>query len=93
MSTFTDVTVAWIFFRANSITDALLYIGKINTLKVDAISFINAYDWLLVITLFVLDFVVYKKIKIKMIIWLIMIIAIIGSLNRELQSEFIYFQF
>ena len=91
--TFSFVTVAWIFFRATSITDAFLYIGNINSLKVDAISFINIYDWLLVITLFILDFVVYKKIKIKMIIWLIMIIAIIGSLNRELQSEFIYFQF
>ena len=91
--TFSVVTIAWIFFRANSITDAFLYIGKINSLKIDAISFINIYDWLLVISLFVLDFVVYKKIKIKMIIWLIMIIAIIGSLNRELQSEFIYFQF
>ena len=90
---FSVVTIAWIFFRANSITDAFLYIGKINSLKIDAISFINIYDWLLVISLFVLDFVVYKKIKIKMIIWLIMIIAIIGSLNRELQSEFIYFQF
>ena len=91
--TFSVVTIAWIFFRANSITDAFLYIGKINSLKIDAISFINIYDWLLVISLFVLDFVVYKKIKIKLIIWLIMIIAIIGSLNRELQSEFIYFQF
>ena len=91
--TFTVVTIAWVFFRANSINDAILYIGKINSIKVDSLSFINIYDWALVLTLFVMDYIVYKKIKINIVIWLIMIIAIIGSLNREIQSEFIYFQF
>ncbi len=91
--TFSMVTIAWVFFRANTISDAFQYLGRITSLKFDGLSFINIYDWLLVLTLIGLDYVRFKKYKIHVLIWIVMIIAIIGSLNREMQSEFIYFQF
>ncbi len=91
--TFFVVTVAWVFFRADSISDAINYIGRITSLESDTLSFVSIYDWGLVIVLLGLDYLIYKKIKIPVIIWLVMILAIIGSLNREMQAEFIYFQF
>ncbi len=91
--TFFVVTVAWVFFRADSISDAINYIGRITSLESDTLSFVSIYDWGLVIVLLGFDYLIYKKIKIPVIIWLVMILAIIGSLNREMQAEFIYFQF
>ncbi len=91
--TFFVVTVAWVFFRADSIRDAFQYLGGIQSLKVDATSFIMYSDILLILVLLVLDFMRYKKKKIHFILWVLMAIAIVGSLNREIQAEFIYFQF
>lgn len=91
--TFFVVTVAWIFFRANSISHAVNYIGRINSIKFDTSSLVIVYDWILVLILLVLDFWILKKYKIHIIVWLVLVIAIIGSLNREIQAEFIYFQF
>lgn len=91
--TFAVVTLAWIFFRADSIQDAVNYIMRIDSFKVDALSFIMFSDILLIITLLVLDFMRYKQMKIHFIMWILMVLAIIGSLNREIQAEFIYFQF
>ncbi|WP_109300649.1 MBOAT family protein [Aquimarina sp. AU474] len=91
--TFFVVTIAWVFFRADSITDAMQYIKGINSFKVDTSSFIIFSDVLLIIVLLVLDFMRYKNIRIHFIFWILMAMAIIGSLNREIQAEFIYFQF
>lgn len=91
--TFFVVTVAWVFFRADSITDAVGYLKGINSFKIDASSFIMYSDILLIFTLIALDFMRYKKKKIHIAIWILMVVAIIGSLNREVQAEFIYFQF
>ena len=91
--TFFMVTVAWVFFRADSIRDAFQYLGGIQSLKVDATSFIMYSDILLIVVLLILDFMRYKRKKIHFILWVLMAIAIIGSLNREIQAEFIYFQF
>ena len=91
--TFFVVTVAWVFFRADSIGDAFQYLGGIQSLKVDATSFIMYSDILLIVVLLILDFMRYKKKKIHFILWVLMAIAIVGSLNREIQAEFIYFQF
>lgn len=91
--TFFVVTVAWIFFRADSISDAVNYIGRINSIKFDTSSFVTVYDWILVLVLLGLDYLIMKKYRIHIIIWLVIVLAIIGSLNREVQSEFIYFQF
>ena len=91
--TFIVVTLAWIFFRANSIQDAINYISRINSLKWNDSSLIIVSDIILVIILLALDAFRYKKYKIHIIIWILMVIAIIGCLNRETPAEFIYFQF
>ncbi|WP_438423354.1 MBOAT family O-acyltransferase [Aquimarina macrocephali] len=91
--TFAVVTLAWIFFRADSIQDAISYIMKINSFKMDGLSFIMFSDIILIIILLVLDFMRYKQMKIHFIMWILMALAIVGSLNREVQAEFIYFQF
>jgi len=93
MYTFCTVTLAWVFFRANSISDALLYISGFNSFKIDAQSYIITTDILLLMTLVFFDYLRYRKIKFHILLWLIMSIAIIGALNREIQAEFIYFQF
>lgn len=91
--TFIVVTLAWIFFRANSIQDAINYISGINSLKWNNSSLIIISDIILILILLVLDAFRYKKFKIHLIIWILMVVAIIGCLNRETQAEFIYFQF
>lgn len=91
--TFIVVTLAWIFFRADSIQDAVHYIKGINSFTIDALSFIMLSDIILIVVLVILDFIRYKQIKIHFLIWILMVLAIIGSLNREVQAEFIYFQF
>ncbi|APY12409.1 membrane-bound O-acyltransferase family protein [Seonamhaeicola sp. S2-3] len=91
--TFFVVTIAWVFFRAATIQDSFNYILKINSFKLDSFSLISVSDWFIVITLFIMDYVMFKKIKINIFFWVIMVIVILGALNRETQSEFIYFQF
>ncbi len=91
--TFSVVTIAWVFFRADTIRDAVSYIAHINSLSIDPLSFIMLSDILLIIALVVLDYLRYKKIKIHFLIWLLMVLAILGALNRDVQAEFIYFQF
>jgi len=91
--TFSMVTLAWIFFRANSIKDSINYLFAINSLKLDNSSLIILSDIILVFVFLILDAFRYKHLKIHMIVWIVMIVAIIGCLNREAQAEFIYFQF
>ncbi|WP_106794559.1 MBOAT family protein [Aquimarina sp. Aq78] len=91
--TFAVVTLAWIFFRADSIQDAISYIMRIDSFKMDALSFIMFSDIILIVILLILDFMRYKQMKIHFIMWILMALAIVGSLNREVQAEFIYFQF
>ncbi|MDH7446568.1 MBOAT family O-acyltransferase [Aquimarina sp. 2201CG14-23] len=91
--TFFVVTVAWVFFRANSISDAFNYLSNINSIKLDASSFVILFDWILVLILLVLDYFRYKERKLHIVVWLLLILTILGCLNREVQSEFIYFQF
>ncbi|WP_047414393.1 MBOAT family protein [Cellulophaga sp. Hel_I_12] len=91
--TFSVVTIAWIFFRAKSIYIAFDYLAHITSVKTDPKSFVIFADWILVFLLISLDYILYKKNKISVFIWLILSLIIFGAMNRELQSEFIYFQF
>ncbi len=91
--TFSMVSFAWIFFRSNSLRDAYGYIIRINSFNVDDFSLIMVSDYILILALLILDYCRLKNIKFHMLLWLIMIIAIIGSMNRMASAEFIYFQF
>jgi len=91
--TFSIVTFAWIFFRANSISHAIGYLKGMNSLELNTNNFIITADLLLVMTLIVLDYVRSKNIKLPVIIWTLLSVAILGALNREIPAEFIYFQF
>jgi len=91
--TFSIVTLAWVFFRANSVIDAYHYITGMNSLRLNTNNFVIATDILLIFVLLFFDYLRFKKIKIPIIIWLVMSIAIIGAINREIPESFIYFQF
>lgn len=91
--TFSVVTFAWIFFRAESLSTAFRYILNIKSLQFDSNSFIIQADIILVVVLVILDYLRYSKIKFPKLIWLVLILAILGGLNRESPAEFIYFQF
>lgn len=91
--TFSIVTLAWVFFRANSIADAISYIHGINSLNFSSNDFIIKADIFLVALLITLDFIRSKNIKIHILFWILMGIAVFGAMNREIPAEFIYFQF
>lgn len=90
---FLMVTIAWVFFRAATISDALYYLKGIDSFRFDNSSLIILADYLLILIVISLDFLRFKNIKFHKIVWLFIVIAIAGALNRETQAEFIYFQF
>lgn len=91
--TFFVVSLAWIFFRADSLKSAIEYITNVRSLDLNPNSFIILSDIILVLLLIMLDYMRKKNLKFPKLVWVILIIAIIGGLNRDTQTEFIYFQF
>jgi len=103
--TFTMVTLAWVFFRAENITQAFTYIEHlfVNNLSDNILFSSNKYILILLISIFsilVLLFIeasFYKKNKTEValnskgLLFLILMITFLGAFKNH--SEFIYFQF
>lgn len=85
--TFLIVTIAWIFFRSNTIIDAFSYLKSIN-LNFD--SYTNMYS--IVLICFLVDFLIIKFKK-STLIYFILLGAVLAASIVSQKSEFIYFQF
>jgi D-alanyl-lipoteichoic acid acyltransferase DltB (MBOAT superfamily) len=106
--TFSLVTFAWIFFRANSITEAIDYIYKILSFDFRSYTFLNPYDnqvlfkeYIYLLLLILLEYLFitniinfYSKNKIYGILFDVILFIIIVLNNPVSDSlSFIYFQF
>jgi len=106
--TFSLVTFAWIFFRANSITEAIDYIYKILSFDFSSYTFLNPYDnqvlfkeYIYLLLLILLEYLFitniinfYSKNKIYGILFDVILFIIIVLNNPVSDSlSFIYFQF
>ncbi|PHS09019.1 MAG: membrane-bound O-acyltransferase family protein [Kordia sp.] len=103
--TFSMVTLAWVFFRAENITEAFLFVERIfiNDFNENVLFSSNKYLLILLIsvfsilTLLFIEALFYMKNKMevtlsgKWLLFLIVMIAFFGAFKNH--SEFIYFQF
>lgn len=107
ITTFVFVTVAWIFFRADSIQQAINFIrhGAVSIVENPAqlltgINGLRAFYY--IVPLIVLDWLIRKNERslritpsstINWLIYLLMLILIYGYMNFSENDQFIYFQF
>lgn len=103
--TFSMVTLAWVFFRAENITQAFLFVERIfiNDFNENVLFSSNKYLLILLISVFsilillFIEAIFYMENKIevalngKWLLFLVVIIAFFGAFKNH--SEFIYFQF
>jgi D-alanyl-lipoteichoic acid acyltransferase DltB (MBOAT superfamily) len=87
IKTFSIVTIAWIFFRSETIKDAFLYIKSIN---LDFDIYLNMVS--IVILCLVFDLIIIKFPK-STFLYFILLGAILAASIVSEKSEFIYFQF
>ncbi|MCG1034793.1 MBOAT family O-acyltransferase [Polaribacter sargassicola] len=87
LSTYILVTFAWIFFRSDTITDAVKYIQKIN------FNFDNYLGFLWIILIGVIVDILIQFPKYNKLLYPLMIGAFIAAAFSSTKSEFIYFQF
>jgi hypothetical protein len=101
LSTFAFVTVAWVFFRAESIGDAMGYLsGCLNHFE-----FQGKWNWVMLGFLFVLliidwsvrnndrNVLAFKPSLIRRLIYVVLILSIFAKFQFQGKSTFIYFQF
>ncbi|WP_335673666.1 MBOAT family O-acyltransferase [Wenyingzhuangia fucanilytica] len=85
--TFTIVTIAWVFFRAENITTGFHYLLSMN------FNFDKSIEMLSIVILAITMDVLYLKFESKNFIYSIMLGAIIAASIMTTKAEFIYFQF
>lgn len=104
-STFLLIVIMWIFFRAESISHALLYINKMCSLSL--VSFPNIFPkWLIVTVIlfmlvewfgrrdqFAIETLLLKRSKVLKWAFYFMLIVLVFILKSETEQDFIYFQF
>ena len=108
LSTFMVVSFCWVFFRADSLSDAFLFIKNIITLDSTPISFLNPYDnqplgieFIYLIVFIFIEYLLatklikmYSKNKYKgIIIDSVLLVIITISIQIGSNLSFIYFQF
>ena len=102
--TFSLVTLAWIFFRANTVSEAFAIVGRIFTFKssvnseMDIPTFFFLFS-LYIVPLVLLDWVQRRnerelfKFRYNWVLYTIFLILIVHSWITNDNSNFIYFQF
>jgi hypothetical protein len=90
--TFTAVTIAWVFFRADNINDALTYIS----LWTDNLLPLTMKSKLLLVAIFcVIDFLASRQhkipVKLENALWIVIVSLLL--VWRTQSSPFIYFNF
>ena len=102
--TYLIVTLSWVFFRSNSISDAFKYIFKIFTLEKGEINILNpannlsAYYYIIYIVIFIMVDKYFslnrnETIVQKRIINLLLVLVILFFAPMNQSDSFIYFQF
>ena len=102
--TFTFVTFAWIFFRANNLTDALVYLKGVAWGLPDIFdggkAFIGTKVFLFILPLLTIDWFVRfdeRKLsvpgKTRYLFYCLFIVAVFYMMVRTKENSFIYFQF
>jgi alginate O-acetyltransferase complex protein AlgI len=102
--TFSLVTLAWIFFRANSVPDAFGILERIFTFKSSTNSKIDISTFFLLFSLYIIPLIVLDwaqrrnerelfKFKYNWVLYTIFLILIVHSWITNDNSNFIYFQF
>jgi D-alanyl-lipoteichoic acid acyltransferase DltB (MBOAT superfamily) len=86
-STYLIVTFAWIFFRSDTIGDAILYVKNIN------LNFDIHLDCLWILLIGIVVDIIIQKPQYNKFLFPLMIGAIIAAAFASGKSEFIYFQF
>jgi hypothetical protein len=101
LSTFTFVTIAWVFFRAENLGDAVGYItscGKSGSFN----SSVDPMIWISVLLMFVLDWMqrmdarrplVFRDTMLKNTMYLILFLWVFMKFGIQDKATFIYFQF
>lgn len=103
---FLVVTLAWVFFRAESISHAFNYLGNMFSFKLSGKEFLNPYDnqplgfeYYMIVLFIFMEFIIAsgigKRIN-KFVRWgayIVAMILILISIHLDSSTAFIYFQF
>jgi hypothetical protein len=101
LSTFAFVTVAWVFFRAETIVDAVGYLSGC----LQHFAFQSEWNWVMLGFLFVLliidwsvrnndrNVLAFNSSLMRRLIYVVLILTIFAKFQFQGKSTFIYFQF